>query len=298
MVADTIPAPPSFLSARLLVWLGAGFLLVLSGCVPGAEQLEPPAVRGTETAAATLAPPTLTPTAAPEVVAAATTSPTPTATPTPSPSITPTQTRAATATPAATGTPTPVPTPHNLPPAPRGWRWELFATGIPVTHYIVYELAAEAVGPFEVPYGLDDAPLPGLEPLPRAFLEQTAYQGSGRLPSGDVLQYAAVRPPVEPGLVPYRYVITPAERCGGHPVAGNRTCSVPLETAATTWREENGPLVPVGSTIFVPELDMKLRINDVAITEGPHKIDLYTGTINNYDYERPDGAAIWLLVEE
>ena len=57
-------------------------------------------------------------------------------------------------------------------------------------------------------------------------------------------------------------------------------------------------MVPVGSTIFITELNMKLRIIDVAISDGPSKIDLYTGTVNNYDYERPDGAEIWILLEE
>ena len=150
----------------------------------------------------------------------------------------------------------------------------------------------------ERPYGLDDEPLPGIDALPRSFLMQTAYQGSGRLPGGNILQYAAVRPAVEQGEVPFRYLITPAARCDGHPVAANRTCSVPLQTAATTWREGEDPLVPVGSTIFIPELGMKIRINDVAFSSGPPKIDLYTGTVNNYDYERPDGAEIWILEEE
>lgn len=164
---------------------------------------------------------------------------------------------------------------------------------------MTHEVNATAIdGPRERPYGLDDRPLPGIEPLPRLFLQEAAYQGSGRLPNGDILQYAETRPPVERGYVPFRYIITPQEKCGGHPVAGNRTCSVPLKTAATTWREGEGPLVPVGSTIFIPELAMKLRINDVAYTDGTHKIDLYTGYVNNYDYERPDGATIWILVEE
>jgi hypothetical protein len=140
--------------------------------------------------------------------------------------------------------------------------------------------------------------LAGIEPLPHTFLLQTAYQGSGLLPNGDILQYAATRPPVEQGLVPFRYLITPGERCAGHPVAGNRTCSVPLETAATTWATGEEPLVPVGSTIFIPELNMKIRINDVAFSDGTPKIDLYTGTVNNYDHERPDGATIWILIEE
>ena len=118
------------------------------------------------------------------------------------------------------------------------------------------------------------------------------------MPNGDILQFAAVRAPMARGLVPFRYVITPAERCSGHPVAGNGTCSVPLKTAATTWREGEEPLVPVGSTIFIPELNMKFRINDVAVSDGPPKIDLYTGTVNNYDYERLDGATIWILDEQ
>lgn len=194
---------------------------------------------------------------------------------------------------------TPIPTPFNLPSPPNGWEWQLHATDIPVTHYIIYELSPELAGEEkERPYGMDDEPLMDIEALPRTFLLQTAYQGSGRLPDGNILQYGAVRPPVERGLVPVRYVITPAERCDGHPVAGNRTCSVPFKTAATTWPEGGEPLVPVGSTIFIPELNMKIRINDVAISDGPPKIDLYTGTVNNYDYERPDGAAIWILAEK
>ena len=205
--------------------------------------------------------------------------------------------------PTTSGTPTPSktpwPTPVNLPPAPRGWHWQLHATTVPVTHYIVYELSPDDADDIrERPYGLDDQPLANIEPLPRTFLLQTAYQGSGRLPNGDILQYAAIRPPVEQELVPFRYLITPAERCAGHPLAGNGTCSIPLETAATTWRDGADPLVPVGSTIFVPELNMKIRINDVALTDGPPKIDLYTGTVNNYDHERPDGATIWILTEE
>ncbi len=198
-----------------------------------------------------------------------------------------------------TSSPTYWPTPANLPPSPHGWRWQMHATAIPVTHYIIYELAHEDwEEPLERPYGLDDQPLPSIEPLPRPFLMQTAYQGSGRLPNGNILQYAAVRPPVEQGLVPFRYLITPVDRCAGHPRAGNGTCSVPLETAATTLREGEEPLVPVGSTIFIPELNRKLRINDIALSEGPPKIDLYTGTINNYEYERPDGATIWILTED
>ena len=167
-----------------------------------------------------------------------------------------------------------------------------------MTHYIVYELSTNIMAEEkERPYGLDDQPLVNIEPLPRTFLMQTAYQGSGRLPNGDILQYAEVRPAVERGLVPFRYLITPAGRCEGHPLAGNGTCSVPLKTAATTWRNGEEPLVPVGSTIFIPELNMKIRINDVAISDGPSKIDLYTGTINNYDYERTDGATVWILME-
>lgn len=203
--------------------------------------------------------------------------------------------------PSSTPTPLPTlwPTPANLPPGPYGWRWQLHATAIPVTHYIIYELAPEDwEAPLERPYGLDDQPLPGIESLPRPFLMQAAYQGSGHLPDGNILQYAAVRPPMEQGFVPFRYVITPADRCAGHPRAGNGTCSVPLETAATTWREGEEPVVPVGSTIFIPELNRKIRINDVALSDGPPKIDLYTGTVNNYDYERPDGATIWILTEE
>lgn len=168
-----------------------------------------------------------------------------------------------------------------------------------MTHYIVHELQAGAAeADKERPYGLDDQPIAGIDPLPKRFLMETAYQGSGRLPDGRVLQYAEVRPPVKRGLVPFRYLITPAERCDGHPVAGNGTCSVPFKTAATTWREGDDPLVPVGSTIFIPELDMKIRINDVAVSDGPSKIDLYTGTVNNYDYERPDGATVWVLSED
>jgi hypothetical protein len=72
---------------------------------------------------------------------------------------------------------------------------------------------------------------------------------------------------------------------------------VPFKTGATTWREGEESLVPVGSTVFIAELNMKIRINDVAISDGPSKIDLYTGTVNNYDYERPDGATIWILTE-
>jgi hypothetical protein len=179
----------------------------------------------------------------------------------------------------------------NLPPAPNCWRWQLHGIAIPVTHYIIYELAPEDwEEPLERPYGLNDQPLFGIDSLPRLFQMQTAYQGSGRLPDGNILQYAAVRPPVEQGLVPFRYVITPVDRCAGHPRAGNSTCSVPLETAATTWREGEVPLVPVGSTIFIPELNRKIRIIYVALSDGPAKIDLYTGTVNNYDYERPDWA--------
>lgn len=159
-------------------------------------------------------------------------------------------------------------------------------------------MSAADEGNLERPYGLNDQPLPGIEPLPRRFLEQTAYQGAGRLPNGDILQYAAVRAPVERDLAPYRFVITPYSKCDGHPLAGNRTCSIPFKTAATTWREDDGYLVPVGTTIYIPELNMKLYINDVAVTDGPHKIDLYTGTLNNYDYERPNGVAVWMLVED
>ena len=225
----------------------------------------------------------------------ATASPTASATPSPTPTRRTTETAAETA--AATSTARP--TPENLPPAPDGWEWRLLATKIPVTHYIITEPSPSiADEEMESAYGLDDQPLAGVEPLPRTFLQETAYQGSGRLPNGDILQYAAVRPPVERGLVPFRYVITPQERCDGHPLAGNGTCSVPLQTGATTWREGEGPLVPVGSTIFIPELGMKIRINDVAVSDGPAKIDLYTGTVNNYDYERPDGASIWILVED
>ena len=194
---------------------------------------------------------------------------------------------------------TPWPTPANLPLAPRGWIWQLHAANIPVTHHIIQELSPDDADEIrERPYGLDDQPLAGVDPLPRTFLMKAAYQGSGRLPNGDILQYGATRAPVERELVPFRYTITPSERCGGHPIAGNGTCSVPLKTAATTMRDGEEPLVPVGSTIFIPELNMKFRINDVALSDGPPKIDLYTGTINNYDHERPNGAMIWLLTEE
>jgi hypothetical protein len=185
-----------------------------------------------------------------------------------------------------------------LPPAPRGWRWQLHASSIPVTHYIIHELSPDDTDEImERPYGLDDQPLASIEPLPRTFLLEAAYQGSGRLPNGDILQYAATRPPVERGLAPFRFVITSAERCAGHPLAGNGTCSVPMETAATTMREGEEPLVPVGSTIFIPELNMKIHINDITLSDGPPKIDLYTGTVNNYDHERPNGATIWILTE-
>jgi len=33
---------------------------------------------------------------------------------------------------------------------------------------------------------------------------------------------------------------------------------------------------------------------DVFVVDSP-QIDLYTGTVNNYDHERPDGATIWIL---
>ncbi len=249
--------------------------------------------------------------------AVATNTPTPTATtitatvqPSATPTTTPAPTNTALATPAATimpkhtatVTPSPKPTlrptPKSLPGAPRGWRWVFLDNDIPVTHYIIYELDAADDGELERPYGLNDQPLPGIEPLPRSFLEQTAYQGAGRLPNGDVLEYAAVRAPVERDLAPYRFVITPHNKCEGHPLAGNLTCSNPFKTAATTWREDDGYLVPVGSTIYIPDLRMKLRINDVAVTDGEHKIDLYTGTLNNYDYERPNGVAVWVLVED
>ena len=48
----------------------------------------------------------------------------------------------------------------------------------------------------------------------------------------------------------------------------------------------------------IPELNRKIYINEVSLSDAPPKIDLYTGTISNYDYERPDGATIWILTEE
>lgn len=264
------------------------------------SQMEPSRTRAAETASPIPSPPaTLTKRPAATATAVLTNAPGETPAQTSMPTITPTPT--ITLTPSSTPAPsvTPWPTPENLPPASAGWQWQLHATGIPVTHYIIYEASAEDwEGPLERPYGLDDQPLPGIEPLPQRFLQQTAYQGSGRLPNGEILQYAAVRPPVEKGLVPFRYLIFPAEQCAGHPRAGNGTCSVPLETAATTWREGEEPLVPIGSMIFIPELNRKIRINDVAFSDGPAKIDLYTGTVNNYDHERPNGAAIWILTQE
>ena len=280
-----------------------GVVMIAAGCLPQSADLasvnqltavsatptlKPTTALITEEATASNTPaPRASSTLTETAVTTATARPTHTSTPTSSPTVT----LAATA--------TTLPTPSNLPPAPRGWRWELYATDIPVTHYITYTYSAADSpdeGEKERPYGLDDQPLPGIEPLPRQFLEQTAYQGAGKLPNGDLLEYAETRPPVKRGLAPFRYVITPHSKCDGHPLAGNMTCSVPFKTGAITYREDDGFLLPVGSTIFVPDLNMKIRINDVAVTEGPHKIDLYTGTLNNYDYERPDGAAIWILV--
>ena len=280
-------------------------LLALPACIPPQEVS---LLSGQATISSSLPSPTSSAQPAPSQLPTKQQVPSPatsTMTKTARPTATLTATETATGTPTVrpssipTPLPTPWPTPANLQPAPHGWRWELHATGIPVTHYIIYELKAEDwEAPLERPYGLDDEPLPGIEPLPRPFLMQAAYQGSGRLPNGDVVQYAAVRPPVEQGLVPFRFVITPTQRCSGHPRAGNGACSVPLETAATTWREGENPLVPVGSTIFIPELNRKIRINDVTLSDGPAKIDLYAGKVNNYDYERPDGATIWILTED
>ncbi len=293
---------------QLVPFLIALLPWILPSCapdLPSSPALDPTAVLASDNAPATVAATSATRPLATKQPSAATLSPAAhdvkpatSLTASATPSSTPVRGTTTTLTATAAPTRTPRPTPENLPPAPNGWKWRLQATKIPVTHYIIYELSPAIAGEEkERAYGLDDTPLADVEPLPRTFLQETAYQGSGRLPNGDILQYAAVRPPVERGLVPFRYVITPKERCDGHPLAGNGTCSVPMKTGATTWREEEGPLVPVGSTIFIPELGMKIRINDVAISDGPSKIDLYTGTVNNYDYERPDGASIWILVQ-
>ncbi len=194
-----------------------------------------------------------------------------------------------------TPTATPIPTPANLPHPPTDWQWEFFAAHIPVTHYITHEIrAGDYDGETERPYGLDDQPMNDLGLLPRSFLLETAYQGSGLLPSGDLLQYADTRTAGQPGLVPFRYLVTPKSACDGYPLAGNRTCSIPFKTAATTSGAD-GPLIPVGSTIFVVELNAKIYVNDTAFSDGPPKLDLYTGYVDNYHYDRPKGASIWVL---
>lgn len=292
-----------FLHPLLALLLGCA-VLALSAC--GSADLEPAIAQDTFVAAATATSlsafsttaVTVTTVVAPSVASSAaspTPAPTFTAAPTAVPPVATLVVATATAVPAAKTTPTP----PRLPAAPAGWHWELYATAVPVTHYITAEVHPDmSAGELELAYGLDDEPLPDLRPLPRVFLEQTAYQGSGLLPNGDLLQYATTRAPVKRGLVPYRFVITPREACDGHPRAGNETCSIPLKTAATTW-QEGGPLVPVGSRIYIVELDLKVDINDVALTEGiPHKIDLYTGFVNNYRYERPNGSDIWILVQD
>lgn len=278
---------------RLHFWL---VTVLLVGC--GSAALEPAAVdlvsQTSPNSAEITAPASPTSTSTATATATQTATPAPTATATAT--LVPTR-PSATPTAALPPTATPIPTPPGLPPAPNGWRWELHATAVPVTHYITTEVYPDLNDPEqEHAYGPNDQPIPSLPPLPRTFLLETAYQGSGKLPNGDLLEHVETRAPVEAGLVPFRFVVTPHDKCGGFPIAGNSTCSVPFETAATTWQED-GPLVPVGSRIYIVELGMKVIINDVALAEGiPHKIDLYTGYVNNYDYERPDGSDIWVLV--
>lgn len=279
---------------QLLAFMLVGMVLV--GC--GQAQVEPAAVLDAPSAAVAT-------TVAPTATVVPTATGTPTSTPTAVPTLTPTATHTATAVPTATSIPSPtpeptatlIPTPVGLPAAPNGWRWELHATAVPVTHYITTEVYPDLHdAEVELAYGPNDEPLPGLRPLPRTFLMETAYQGSGLLPNGDLLEHAETRAPVKRELVPFRFVITPQEKCDGYPIAGNSTCSIPFKTAATTWQDD-GPLVPVGSRIYIVELGLKVIVNDVALTPDiPHKIDLYTGYVNNYHYERPDGSDIWILV--
>lgn len=275
--------------------LCVGLFLATAGC--GAQTAprvgsEPAAPTWTAVPATPTAIPTVTPTAVPTQTLTPTTTATETAVPTQ------TATATATAMPTPTPTATLIPTPRTLPRAPSGWRWEFVADAIPVTHYITAEINVDAAdGALEQPYAPDNQPLEGVGPLPRLFLEQVAYQGSGRMPDGNLLEYAGTAVPALPDGVPYRYVITAAAECDGYPKAGNLSCSVPYETAATTL--VNGePFVPVGSTIFIVELNLRIYVNDTAGEMARHKIDLYTGYVNNYDYDRPNGAAIWQLVPD
>jgi RHS repeat-associated protein len=284
-------------SKHIAIWLlGLSLVLTTTGCEPPKEEddetsppnpteINTPPPTSTNTPTPTNTPPT--PTA----------SPSPTPGPTNTPSSTPSPTATCTPTPTATSTPTvtPLPTPPNLPPTSAGWRWEFVSSNVRTTQYSTDPLdVARFGGPLETPYGTNNQPISGVGELPNDFLRQVAYQGSGRLENGDLIQYAGPGAPIEPGWVPYRYFITPRTLCGGYPLAGNQTCAVPYETGAVAL-EPADRLVQVGVTVFIVELNLRIRINDTGSHVAPNQIDIYTGFHNDLNLYR-HGLSVWRLV--
>jgi RHS repeat-associated protein len=283
--------------SKIAIWLlGLSLVLTTTGCEPPKEEddetsppnpteINTPPPTSTNTPTPTNTPPT--PTA----------SPSPTPGPTNTPSSTPSPTATCTPTPTATSTPTvtPIPTPPNLPPTSAGWRWEFVSSNVRTTQYSTDPLdVARFGGPLETPYGTNNQPISGVGELPNDFLRQVAYQGSGRLENGDLIQYAGPGAPIEPGWVPYRYFITPRTLCGGYPLAGNQTCAVPYETGAVAL-EPADRLVQVGVTVFIVELNLRIRINDTGSHVAPNQIDIYTGFHNDLNLYR-HGLSVWRLV--
>ncbi|PIE81776.1 MAG: hypothetical protein CSA11_02580 [Chloroflexi bacterium] len=275
--------PATFLLLGVL--LAAG----LSGCDGGGGITGTPGIPTIPPTGTSTPMPTVTVTQVPTATSTATIV-TITATPTACP--TPTQPP-----PTDTPTPSPIPTPPNLPAAPDGWHWVFISSNVKTTQYSTEILdSGSFTGTPETPYGADDQPITEFGQLPQDFLLRVGYQGSDILPSGDFIQYAREGVPVEPGSVPFRYFITRKSECDGYPKAGNGTCAVPDKTGAVGWPERN-QLVPVGSRVFIVELNLALYINDTGKGVGANQVDIYTGFENNLNYYR-DGLTIWRLVAD
>ena len=219
--------------------------------------------------------------------------PVPSKEPTPEPSETPEPTLPPTDTPSPA--PTPTKKPSNLPTPPTGWDWKFVSSKVRTTQYSTDKLDSDRFnGVPETPYDANDQPITEFGQLPHDFLEQVAYQGSGILPTKDLIQYAKQASPIKQGAVPYRYYVTRKDECGGFPKAGNGTCAVPDKTGAVGWPEKN-QLVPVGSKVFIVELNLGLKINDTGLGVGNNQIDIYTGFENNPNYYR-ENLEVWRLV--
>ena len=70
----------------------------------------------------------------------------------------------------------------------------------------------------------------------------------------------------------------------------------PYQTGAVALDPLNR-LVPVGSTIFIVELNLEIIINDTGTAVEPTQVDLYTGYVNDYLYDR-EQVSIWRFIRD